>query len=319
MQTRLQRRKVTYVSLLSILLLLFLSACGTEPPATNPENQSGGEERLIQHAMGETLVPNNPERIVVLDSGELDTAIALGITPVGAVTALEGGNFMSYLGDKTAGIENVGTIGQPNLEAITNLAPDLIISSKMRHEDIYQQLSDIAPTVFAERTGVTWKENLTLYAEALNRTEQGDALVQAYNERIEEFQTAMGDRLSTTKISIVRALADVTRIYQKGSFIGTVLEDLGLARPDSQQLADETFVEVGYERIADMDGDFIFVMYYGERDSLDQLQDQAQWKELNGVKNGHVHEVEDDLWMLGIGMGAAQQIIDQLFEYVVQS
>lgn len=311
MQKRRLHRNGIQIFLVSMIFLIALSACGAEPQTEKSEG------RLIQHAMGETRVPEKPERVVVLDTNELDTAISLGITPVGAVTSQENGGFMSYLQDKTAGIENVGTIAQPNLEAILQLEPDLILSNKGRHEKIYQQLSDIAPTVFAERTGVVWKENLELYAQALNRTAEAEQLKEAYAQRIQEFQDAMGDRIATTSVSILRTLPEATRLYQKGSFIGTILEDIGFARPESQQQTEETFVEVGYERIIDMDGDVIFVTYYGDRESLDLLQEQAQWKELQAVKDGQVFEVKDDVWMSGIGMSGAQAILDQLFEYLV--
>ncbi len=43
--------------------------------------QGSGEARTITHAMGETKVPANPQRVVVLDTGELDAAMTLGITP----------------------------------------------------------------------------------------------------------------------------------------------------------------------------------------------------------------------------------------------
>lgn len=68
----------------------------------------------------------------------------------------------------------MGTIEQPNLEKIAALEPDLILSSKLCHEQIYEQLNEIAPTVFSETTGVTWKENFEVHAEALGRTEEAD-------------------------------------------------------------------------------------------------------------------------------------------------
>lgn len=78
--------------------------------------------RLIQHAMGETCVPKVAQRVVVLDTGELDSALALGVKPVGAVTA-PGQPFQGYLLSLTEGIQSVGTIQQPNLEKILALKP----------------------------------------------------------------------------------------------------------------------------------------------------------------------------------------------------
>lgn len=121
--------------------------------------------------MGETKVPEDPKRVVVLDAGELVSAIMLGVKPVGAVEEVEGLRLPPYPGDGAEGIENVGAIEQPNLEEIATLRPDLILSSKLRHEAIFEELGAIASTVFIETTGVTWRENFEKNAEALGKTE----------------------------------------------------------------------------------------------------------------------------------------------------
>ena len=43
----------------------------------------------ITHAMGTTEVPAEPKRVVVLDTDKIDTALTLGVTPVGAARAGE--------------------------------------------------------------------------------------------------------------------------------------------------------------------------------------------------------------------------------------
>src|SRR5687768_5119131 len=109
--------------------------------------------------MGSTEIPSPPERVVVLDTGELDSLVALGVTPVGAVSTDVATGFLSHLQEPAEGVQEVGTIGEPNLEAIAAAQPDLILSSKVRHEALYDELSQIAPTVFAETVGAVWKDN----------------------------------------------------------------------------------------------------------------------------------------------------------------
>lgn len=320
-----------YAALMTIILL---AACGAPAvdsgttsssaspadiaPQTNTTTSQSSTERVVKHAMGETRVPANPQRVVVLDTGELDSAVALGIKPVGAVTALPGSGYPAYLEGKTDGITNVGTIAEPNLETILTLKPDLILSSKMRHEDIYDQLSKIAPTVFSERVGVTWKDNLKLHAEALGKSAEAEQLLREYDQRLAEFRTKMGSKLSETEVSIVRFLPSQIRLYQKGSFIGTILEDAGLARPASQRVEDETWLETSKERIADMDGDVMFVTTYGpaNKTALETLKADPLWSQLKVVQAGNVHDVSDDHWMLGIGIAAANRVIDDLFTYL---
>ncbi len=296
----------------SLLVVLALAGCGAGSGGGSKE--SGG--RVVEHAMGEAEVSGTPENVVVLDTGELDSAMTLGVTPVGSVEAVEGLGYPSYL-EGTDGIENVGTIEQPNLEKIAALEPDLILSSKLRHEKIHDQLSEIAPTVFTETTGVTWKENFDLHAEALNKTDEAEQVKEEYQDRIDEFEGAVGE--DPPEVSVVRFLPGDTRIYQKESFIGTILEDAGLPRPKSQDVEDFAILNASQELIPKMGGDVIFTTVYGpENDTTQQnITSDQLWRKLEAVEQGRVHEVSDDLWMLGIGYTAAGGVVDDLNQYLV--
>lgn len=317
------RRHLTLLVPLTLIAVL-AAACGngaqqTGEPSTaagaSPAAQSGAM-RTIEHAMGATQVPDNPERVVVLDTGELDSAIALGVVPVGAVRAPVEDGFLDYLQDETAtaGTELVGTIEEPNLEAIARLNPDLILSSVLRHEDLYDELSAIAPTVFTETVGVVWKENLQVHAEALDRSVEGERLLADYEQRASALGAALREAHGDPPtISVVRFLPDSIRLYQKASFIGTVLEDVGLPRPPAQDV-DDFAAEISLEHIPDMDGDVIFTTVYGPAEDTQQQEatDLSLWQDLDAVRQGAVHSVPDDYWMLGIGVGAANLVLDDL-------
>ena len=298
-------------SVLLVVVALALAACGGSGDGGG--SASSSPARTIEHAMGETEVRGTPKRVVVLDTGELDSAISLGVKPVGSVEAVEGLGLPSYL-EGTDGIENVGTIEEPNLEKIATLNPDLILSSKLRHEQIYDQLSQIAPTVFTETTGVTWKENFAKHAEAMNRAQRGEGVMAGYDDRLGRFEGAMGDRLGETEVSVVRFLPGETRIYQRESFIGTVLEDAGLPRPPSQNVDEFAILNVSEEEIPKMDGDAVFVTVYGapEDSTEERITSDPLWQRLEAVRQDRVYEVSDDLWMLGIGPTAAAEVVDDL-------
>jgi len=268
--------------------------------------------------MGTTEVPESPERVVVLDTGELDSMIALGLTPVGAVEAIAGEGFPDYLADKVRGVQRVGTIEQPNVEAIAALEPHLILSSKLRHEAIYDQLSRVAPTVFTERTGSAWKENFRVHAEAVGRTGEAERLMQEYEQKTAGFKAAMGERLRQTETSVVRSVGDEVRIYQKDNFIGTVLEDAGLPRPQPQNIA-EFAATATPETITSLDGDVMFLSKYGDDHRLlAQLAQSPLWGRLEVVRQDKVYEVPDDLWFLGIGNLAARLVVDDLRAFLVE-
>ena len=288
-------------------------ASASETAAAGAMAPDGEFPRTVVHHQGETEIPAQPERVVVLDTGELDSVTVLGIEPVGAVRAPVESGFLEYLSDETADTELVGTIAEPDLEAIAGLDPDLILSSTLRHEQLYDQLSAIAPTVFTETVGVVWKDNLIVHADALGMPEQAQQMLADYEDRA----SALGDELASDgelpTISMVRFLPGSTRLYQKASFIGTVLEDVGFPRPESQDVEDFA-LEVSPEQVDLMAGDVILHSTYGAADESTQpeIVGSELWNNLEAVQEGRVHEVSDDHWMLGIGITAANLVLDDI-------
>jgi iron complex transport system substrate-binding protein len=139
-----------------------LTGCGSADEGTTASARTSAvaEVRTVEHAAGTTEITGTPERVVVLDTGELDAVLALGVTPVGAVRTGVSDELPASIEDAgvdPAEIENVGTIAEPALEEIAALDPDLILSNAVRHAEIYDQLAAIAPTVFAEAIGETWR------------------------------------------------------------------------------------------------------------------------------------------------------------------
>jgi iron complex transport system substrate-binding protein len=309
--------KVKMSMVAAALAALGVAACGGSEEAGGTAERAAADQppREVQHAMGVTRVAPDPQRVVVLDTGELDSAIALGIEPVGAVEAIAGEGFPDYLGDRIEGVEKVGTIEQPNLEAIAALRPDLILSSKIRHEAIYDELSRIAPTVFTEEVGVTWKENFDLHARALGETEQARRLSEEYRRKVGELNAALD---SPPTVSVVRSVGDEVRIYQKANFLGTILEDAGLPRPEPQD--EDAFSETATrERIADLDADVMFLSRFGDDHRLlERLMESPLWDRLDVVQAERIYEVPDDLWFLGIGNLAAREVVDDLRTILVQ-
>jgi iron complex transport system substrate-binding protein len=310
-------------ALLAATALAATAACGaataTSDTAEPDTDTTGAFPRTVVHAMGETEIPTQPERVVVLDSGELDDVTLLGIEPVGAVSPhmKTSGGFPEYLSAMTADTVDVGPMEEPDLEKIAELAPDLILSSKIRHEAIYADLAAIAPTVFTETTGVAWKENLAVHAEALGLEDEAAESLQAYEAQAASLgaliQEANGGAMPT--VSVVRFLAGPTRLYQKATFSGVILEDVGVLRPESQDV-DDFALEVGPEQIDLADADLVFVTVADDPEKTEQeaAMDSPLWAEMEAVQNGKVFNVADEIWMSGIGIQAARLVLADLAE-----
>jgi hypothetical protein len=97
---------------------------------------------MISTARGPVALEPGPERVVVFDIAALDTLDALGVKSVGVPQKL----FVSYLDHVSAEAEPVGTIFEPDLEAVAALEPDLIVIGG-RSGPRYDALAAIAPVI----------------------------------------------------------------------------------------------------------------------------------------------------------------------------
>jgi iron complex transport system substrate-binding protein len=308
-------------SALALAVALTLTACGgsnasgSEAPATTTADAAF--PRTVEHAMGTTEIEERPERVVVLDTGELDSVLSLDVTPVGAVTTDVSDGFLSYLAEGAADVEVVGTIAEPNLEAIAALQPDLILSNKVRHEALYEQLSQIAPTVFAERVGAVWKENFLLAAEALGLEEEATTRLEEYEAAAAALGESVGDPAGTT-VSAVRFVDGVIRVYTPESFLGTVLADAGLDQLVLPTDRTPTFAELSAEQLTSADADIVLFSSYGAAEDSGEAAVVAGplWPRLTAVGEGRAHAVEDDVFFTGIGLTAANLIVEDLTDRV---
>lgn len=279
--------------------------------------KAGQFPRTIEHAMGKTEIKAQPKRVVVLDVGELDNVASLGVKPVGYAPTEGDDGVPSYLKKAAGTPKDVGTINSLNLEAIANLHPDLILGSELRAAKLYPQLSKIAPTVFSIRPGFTWKENYLLNASALDKTAEAKANLAAYEKKAKKLGDDIGEKKPT--VTMLRYMPGMIRLYAKASFIGTILDDAGIPRPKNQQVVDLA-TEVSPEKIDEADADWIFTGVYGDAKKTDRATAEGNplWKKLGAVKSGQAKDVPDETWYLGLGVTAANQVLDDLHGYLVK-
>lgn len=271
--------------------------------------------REVTHSMGVADVPDAPQRVVVLTNEGTEALLAIGITPVGAVRSWLGDPWYDHIAGQMADVTVLGEESAVDLELLAALEPDLIIGTKVRHEKIYEQLSAIAPTVISERLRGDWKVNMALYAEAVGRTAEAEAAFAAYDTRVAAISEQLGEA-KAEQISLVRFMAGRTRIYLKDTFAGTVLGQIGFARPASQD-RDEFADEVTKERIPDFNGDRLFYFVYetgdGAADSAAaEWMADPLWAALPVVQAGKAQAVSDAIWNTAGGIIAANVMLDDI-------
>lgn len=321
----LKNKKLFTIFLLSLVTSLVLAACsgntannGGQDNDASGDGEASSEETSykVEHAMGTAEIEGTPERVVILTNEGTEALLSMGVKPVGAVQSWLGDTWYDHIKAEMDGVEVVGTESAVNLEAIAALQPDLIIGNKLRQEDVYEQLNAIAPTVFAETLKGDWKENFQLYAKALNKEEEGKKVMDDFDSRVAEMSEQLGEK-KEQEVSIVRFTAGDVRIYHKDSFSGIILDQLGFARPESQDVDDFAEMNATKERIPAMDGDILFHFSYetgdGEATKIkDEWLEDPLFNNLEVAKAGNVHEVSDAVWNTAGGVLAANIMLDDI-------
>lgn len=315
------------ILILCVMLLMFIIAgCGKEEEKKDKGTSAKVKDSYtIKHAMGETTVNGTPKRVVVLTNEGAEALLTVGVTPVGTTKPRAGDEWYPHLAKELKDTKVVGTERDINLEAVMKLQPDLIIGNKMRHEKIYEQLKEIAPTVYAETLRGDWKENFTLYTKAVNKEKEGQNALNDYKKRITSIKEQLGDKVNS-KVSIIRFVPGDVRIYQKNSFSGVVLNDIGFKRPALQDKDEFAIKGITKEQIPNMDGDYLFY-FTSDKDGDKNNEGNTlakEWiedplfKQLQASKDNKVFQVDELIWNTAGGIVAANRMVDDIEKYFLK-
>ena len=265
--------------LFSLLAIALISACsGIAIDQNSPRSSEmpTSDCRIVQHEMGEACVPNTLERIVTIPFMLLGNALALGAEPIGSTLPYEAEteltqpylNMQTYLGNKTAGISNIGATHTPTIEKILTLEPDLILDwNRSSLEQIYPRLSQIAPTVVIPFEFSNHWEHFDFMAETLGKQETAQQVRDDYYQRVEELKTALGDRYQNQEISMIGAFGPNNLFaYAQNSFPSSILADVGLNRPAAQRemTSDGVIRNISQESLETVEGDILLFMLFGQ-------------------------------------------------------
>ncbi|MDM9382546.1 iron-siderophore ABC transporter substrate-binding protein [Chlorogloeopsis sp. ULAP01] len=288
--------------------------------------------RVVEHLMGETCVPNHPKRVIVLsDTSLLSNAFTLGIKPIASSVILIDLNAnypteQAHLGEEIKEVQQVGLVLNPNIEKILLLKPDLILVWEPTKK-IYPLLSQIAPTVVVPFDMPNWKEpkwkdKFRFIAEVLGKEAVAQEVMNQYNQRVEELKVVLGNRYKNQTVSVAIVLNSYSIVAVKNSFIGSILNELGLQRPPAQNVVVSRGYshELSHERLDVLDGDILFLPVFSvNKEAYERLKHKPLWKKLKAVQKGQVYLVDWWSWIAWQDPPAANAVIDDLYKYLVNT
>ncbi|MEM7346201.1 MAG: ABC transporter substrate-binding protein [Chloroflexota bacterium] len=303
---------------LIVPLLLLLMACQpidmTALDSANTSSDAGqaGDDAMmtqeITHELGTTTIEGVPERIVVLEYSFADNLGTLGIAPVGYAVDAPPAYLSAFTED--VGATAVGKRAEPSLEAIAALSPDLIIGDQRRHTEIYDKLSEIAPTVIFNSLRGSYQDQLDTFeiiAGILGKEDEAAALLSTYEETFAATTTEANPDAGEFIIGVLWSGGYTA--HSNESFMGSFLESLGRTNALSP-LEGETQYLLELEGLATVNPSSIIILCNpGDQGVLDELQAQPVWQNIDAVQNGQIYLFDRNLWSKGRGLTAFETIL----------
>ncbi len=213
------------------------------------------EDVTISTATGVVTVPANPAVIAVLDIAAIDTLAALGVTPQGVPDKL----YVPYLQDLAGQATVVGTLFEPDLEALATLAPDLIIAGGRSSTQV-EPLSQLAPTVdmtIWEDVVGEGRDRIATYGALFDKADAAADLTATLDAKLAEVTAAVQGKGTAL---IVQANGPKISAYGKGSRFGWIHTALGLPEAHEKLNPDTHGDSISFEFIAEVNPDWIIVV-----------------------------------------------------------
>jgi iron complex transport system substrate-binding protein len=293
---------------------LVLSACGGESSASSPSSSSSAaQDSPVSTAFGDVTVPGDPERVVTLAESALDVSLAVGVTPVGTTASRGGDSAPAYLGDAAADIPIVATVNEPNLEAILEAQPDVILASAGMAQDQYDALTAIAPTVVPEAsTGGDWQAPLHTYADALGAD---DELTTALDDATGRAEALAEEGSLEGSAAVLRWAANGPVLMNSALMPGSLLQTAGATPVEAADLGSRPHSDpLSLENLAQVDADRLFLAAFGAdgTGALEAARSQPAFTQLAAVQNGTTTEVNGSVWSSAAGPIAADLVMDDI-------
>lgn len=268
--------------------------------AMTPAMGAGVFPATVEHALGTTIIPAEPRRVVALIDRDVDTLLALGVVPV-AIRSQFG--FEAGVGEwaveRLGGAKPAVWIGRElNIEAIAAARPDLIVFANSDGDPAaFDLLSAIAPTIPLPKGAKPWEattEQTTLaIAEALGRKADGQKLLDDLDAYLAARKAAypMFEGKSVTYLDIYPGGVST---YSKDHIVNGMMYKVGFSpnRAALEMPAGETSQNVSAELLHDFDADV--VVYYPFGRTVEEISaEMPTFATLDSVKTGRAFMLED--------------------------
>jgi iron complex transport system substrate-binding protein len=303
------------LAIISGLLLYYLPDMTSGHNAESNKTSQNFKEKTIVHDFGTTELKKAPKRIVILDNLYGEILDPLDITPVGATTGQADSQEFSTLFKKQykdAKVVSVGWQGNPDLDKIAELKPDLILMTG-EQEDLYDELSEIAPTVgYQINTDENWDyhETSLKVAEIFDKRDEMKKDLDRLDAREAVFAENVKAKFGNQKLMYLRVTDNDIRYYAYGHF-GYLYDTYHFNRAETFN-PDDMLQVIDPDKLKDINPDLLIVQADSQELLDNKLKNTPVWTSLKAVQNNKVIYADYSTYMLGFGIVSQEAIMKQI-------
>ncbi len=303
------------LAIISGLLLYYLPDMTSGHNAESNKTSQTFKEKTIVHDFGTTELKKAPKRIVILENLYGEILDPLDITPVGATTGQADSQEFSTLFKKQykdAKVVSVGWQGNPDLDKIAELKPDLILMTG-EQEDLYEELSEIAPTVgYQINTDENWDyhETSLKVAEIFDKRDEMKKDLDRLDAREAVFAENVKAKFGNQKLMYLRVTDNDIRYYAYGHF-GYLYDTYHFNRAETFN-PDDMLQVIDPDKLKDINPDLLIVQADSQELLDNKLKNTPVWTSLKAVQNNKVIYADYSTYMLGFGIVSQEAIMKQI-------
>ena len=303
------------LAIISGLLLYYLPDMTSGHNAESNNTSQTFKEKTIVHDFGTTELKKAPKRIVILDNLYGEILDPLHITPVGATTGQADSQEFSTLFKKQykdAKVVSIGWQGNPDLDKIAELKPDLILMTG-EQEDLYDELSEIAPTVgYQINTDENWDyhETSLKVAEIFDKRDEMKKDLDRLDAREAVFAENVKAKFGNQKLMYLRVTDNDIRYYAYGHF-GYLYDTYHFNRAETFN-PDDMLQVIDPDKLKDINPDLLIVQADSQELLDNKLKNTPVWTSLKAVQNNKVIYADYSTYMLGFGIVSQEAIMKQI-------
>lgn len=304
-----------WLSILTVLMLSFLGACGgedsnddandvdtTEEESTEDkgEGENGDSDLeteyplVVEDVTGEEItIEEEPERIVSTSTSDTEVLFALGLED-----KIYGVSDFDDYPEEAKDKPKMGGVVEPNEEAILEQEPDIVLTGNSISEEAAESIRDLGITLY-QTDPKNMEETLDVILETgkiTNRQQEAEDVVAEMQEVIDNVEDTVADIDEDDKEKVYIEFSPGWTVGE-GEFMNELIE---LAGGINVAADTEGWSEVNEEKIIEEDPDYIiYAADLVDDDSgkdLDELiKERSGWDKITAIKDDQMVAIDEDI------------------------